>query len=236
MIRLKDTKFWKNYAKYDKIVEQSSMRSTVDGLIYWKLLNYFQFNKFLEIGIYQGLTTGLFFESNPEATVDAVDPVDNLDLFRAHYPEYLDQLNFIRKPFESTDVVFSGKYDFILVDGNHSYEHAMHDINKVLPLMDQTTVLAIDDYQHPGVSKALSELSAQLTDWVPFLRAEQTEFWHHISQDRGEFLDGLLVDPISKFIFIENILDNKNTICKARTVAALTDQIDLFDQCLQRYN
>ena len=64
MIPLQETRFWKNYSRYNTIVEKSSMRSTLDAIIYWKFLNYYKFKNFLEIGVYQGLTTGLFFESN----------------------------------------------------------------------------------------------------------------------------------------------------------------------------
>ena len=102
------TKFWQNYSRYDRIVEKSSMRSTVDAVIYWKLLNHYKFKNFLEIGVYQGLTTGLFFESNPDAQVDAVDPVDNLDLFREIYNKFVPQLNFINK--DSKEVKYTKHY------------------------------------------------------------------------------------------------------------------------------
>jgi hypothetical protein len=235
-MRFQDTRFWKNYHDYDRIVLQSSMRSTVDAIIYWRLLNYFKFNKFLEIGIYQGLTTGLFFEANPDATVIAIDPVNHLELFYKNYPEYQTQFTFINELSQSVDLG-NNMYDFILIDGDHSYEPAVSDILNCLPRLNTTGILAIDDYKMPGVASAIQDLYNLKTDWVPFLKSEQTEFWHHCSCNRDNFLDSLFTDPISKFIFIENIIDqHNNSVCSAKTLGIFTDQLEYFNMALQHYN
>jgi len=235
-MRFRDTRFWKNYNNYDRIVSKSSMRSTVDAIVYWRLLNHFKFDKFLEIGIYQGLTTGLFVESNPNATITAIDPVNHLELFYKNYPDYQTQFTFINESSQKIDLG-NNTYDFILVDGDHSYKAALDDILKCLPRLHTNSVLAIDDYKMPGVAAAIQDLYNLNTDWIPFLKAEQTEFWHHRSCDRGDFLDSLFIDPISKFIFIENIIDqHNNTVCSAKTLGIFTDQIEYFDMALQHYN
>lgn len=235
-MRFQDTRFWKNYSEYNRVVLNSSTRSTVDAVIYWRLLNYFKFNKFLEIGIYQGLTTGLVFEASPAAHVTAIDPTDRLALFYKNYPDYQSQFTFINQPSQHVEL---GKtmYDFILIDGDHSYEPVLADILKCLPRLHPSGVLAIDDYKLPGVAKAIEYLYNLKTDWVPFLRSEQTEFWHHRSCNRESFLDSLFTDPISKFIFIKNVVDqHSNTICSATTLGIFTDQTEYFDMALQHYN
>ena len=235
MKKFRDTKFWKNYSSYDKIVNESSMRSTVDAVIYWRLLNAFEFKSFLEIGVYQGLTTGLFFESSPLAVVTGVDPTDRLELFYQNYPECQKQFTFINQ--SSQDIKLHNCYDFILIDGDHSYESAAADIAICLPCLNTNGVLAIDDYKSVGVAKAIKDLYNLTSDWVPFLRAEQTEFWHHRSVDRSNFLDSLLTDDISKFIFIENKFDfYKNCVCTAKTLGIFTDYTDYFDLALKHYN
>lgn len=234
-MKFQDTKFWKNYQRYDRVVESSSMRSTIDGLIYWKLLTAFNCDNFLEIGVYQGLTTGLFFQSNPNAKVVAIDPFDRLDLFRAIYPEAQQNFHFIND--FSSNVQIKGTYDFILIDGDHSYASALQDIKSCLPLLSPTGILAIDDYKMPGVAKAITELYNCESGLVPFLKAEQSIFWHRASNDRGDFLDGLLVDPINKFVFIENETDQfGNVICCARTLGIFTDIIEYFDLALKHYH
>ena len=128
-------------------------------------------------------------------------------------------------------------YDFILIDGDHSYKPALDDILKCLPRLTTKGILAIDDYKMPGVASAIQDLYNLKTDWVPFLKSEQTEFWHHRSCDRGNFLDSLFTDPISKFIFVKNINDHQGTvICSAKTLGIFTDQIEFFDLVLKHYN
>lgn len=235
-MRFQDTKFWKNYPQYDRIVLNSSMRSTVDAIIYWRLLSNFKFNNILEIGVYQGLTSGLFFEANPDSYVTAVDPVDRLELFYKNYPEYQSRFKFFNESSQTVDLT-SSMYDFILIDGNHDYPQVKDDIEKFLPKLSPHGVLAIDDYKLPGVAKAIQHLYNLETDWVPFLRAEQTEFWHHRGCDRNIFLDSLFTDIISKFIFIENTQDQKNnTICSAKTLDILSDMTEFFDLALKHYN
>lgn len=235
-MKFQDSRFWLNYQKYDSIVGNSSMRSTIDGLIYWKLLTSFKFKKFLEIGVYQGLTTGLFFETNNDAEVLAVDPAGKLSLFYNLYPEHKNNLTFINEKSEDAKIP-DGLYDFILIDGDHSYEPAIHDIKSCLPRMSNNSILALDDYKLDGVQRAISDLHNMNTDWVPFLQAEQTQFWHHKSADRANFLDALLIDPISNFIFIENITDEYgNVICSAKTLNIFTNELDIFDSALKKYN
>jgi len=218
------------------MIEHSSMRSTVDAVAFWKLLTSDEFQTFLEIGCYQGLTTGLFFESNNNASVVAVDPVDRLSLFYKNYPEFQNQFTFIKQ--KSQDVEFNNQlYDFILVDGDHSYETAKQDILKSFECLKTTSVLAIDDFKFPGVAQAIQDLYNLNTDWVPFLQAEQTQFWHHKSCCREKFLDSLLTDSLSKFIFVENIVDHAgNTICSLKTLGIFTDVTEYFDLALKHYN
>ena len=231
-----NTNWWKNYSQYDKIVQQSSMRSTVDAIAYWRLLTKFKFTSFLEIGVYQGLTTGLFFEANNNATVVAIDPVNQLDLFYKNYANFQNQFTFINQKSQDVELG-TNTYDFILIDGNHSYYCAKNDIFKCLPLLTNSSILAIDDYKMPGVAQAIQDLYNTTSDWVPFLQAEQTQFWHHRSCDRGEFIDALFSDPISKFIFINNIVDHAgNTICSMKTLSIFTDVPEYYDLALKHYN
>jgi len=111
------------------------------------------------------------------------------------------------------------------------------DISNVMPALHINSIIAFDDYQMLSVSNALNVFRKLHPDWVPFLEAEQTQFWHHKSDRRDDFLDSLIADNIAKFIIVENYVDDfNNTVCKAKTISALTDEIDLFHQCLLRYD
>ena len=232
-----DTKFWKNYPKFDKIVGNSSMRSFADAVIYWKLFKEFNFNNVLEIGVFQGSTSALILEANKNSIVTAIDPIDHLDLFRELYPEYKSRFYFMNCKSEEASIASDEKFDFILVDGNHQYINVKHDATMAFKYCSTNSIIAFDDYKLDGVKETLLELKLLQPDWVPFLRTEQTEFWHHKSVDRGNFLDNLLIDSLTNYIFAYNVTDeNSNTILETKTLYALSNDYNLFDQLLKKYD
>jgi predicted O-methyltransferase YrrM len=227
----RQTKFWQNYNKFDKIVGNSSMRCTTDAIIYWKLFCHFNFRKILEIGVYQGLTSGLMLESS-DATLVGVDPKLRLDVFNSVFDEYHNRTTFINntsQDFETTE-----SFDFILIDGDHNVDVACHDLMKFAPLLTKSGVLAVDDYDVVMVPKTILKL--RKLGLVPLIQAQQTEFWHYPDQNRENFLNGLLTDKISKFILLFNMDLYGCTTLKAKTVEAFTDNMDLFDRALEIYN
>lgn len=232
MTLFRDSLFWKNYKQFDKIVNESSMRSTIDAIIYWRLFEKYKFSNILEIGVYQGLTTGLMLEaSSTVKKYTGIDPTLRLDLFENIWKNFLDVTTFYEQT--SQTFVFTEMYDFILIDGDHSYKTVLIDLLNTQKHLSPNGVLAIDDYARPEVAAAISSFKSQ-TNLVPFLQAEQTEFWHHPSVDRTDFLDNLFSDPINNFIFMYNINDGQ--ILKAKTLNVLTDNINFFDQVLEFYN
>ena len=236
-IKFKDTRFWKNYSAYDRAGSSLSMRATVDSLILWKLLTSFKFNNFLDIGTYQGLTAGLFLESCQDSRVTSIDMVDHLDLFRRLYPDYIDRFTFINQPSQTVDLK-NNLYDFIFLDGDTSYEGFSTDLKNCLPQLKTTGILAMDNNPAwAGRINAVNNLHNLKTDWVPFLKGSHSQFWHHRSVDRGEFLDSLFTDPISNFIFIRNTVDEyKNIICCATTLNIFTSTPKYFNLALQEFD
>jgi len=239
-MRFQDTRFWKNYSQYQKIVENSSARCTVDAVIYWKLLTYFQLDQAVEIGPFEGLTSGLILESNSNCKLLGIDPVDRLDLFRKYYPEYQDRFTFLNIPSQQVHLT-NEKFDFVLIDALWDYEYIKSDMQMFLPRLRKSGVISFSmiKSKHTSVEvlRAFDDLHNESTGWVPFLRTPQTEFWHHQSCDRSDFLDSLLTDPISKFIFIDNQLDEfGNTVCVAKSISMLTDHPEYFDLALKHYN
>lgn len=63
------------------------------------------------------------------------------------------------------DTLKEDVYDFVYIDGGHSYETVMHDYNKV----KDSKVIVFDDYHLPGVSQAVDEIFESLghskVDW-----------------------------------------------------------------------
>jgi predicted O-methyltransferase YrrM len=227
--------FWKNYNKYKKISGDSSTRGFVDAILFWKLLLAFPKKNILEIGCSQGLTTGLFFDLLPDSSVTSIDPVDRLDIFRSDHEQHLSNYRFILD--KSQKVTLDTTYDLILIDGDHSYCTCWQDIQNCWQHIDIDGIVAIDDYSMPGVAQAIDNLYNLHNDWVPFLQGIQTQFWHHRSQDKSQFLDDLLQDPIKHFILLENITDRqKNIVLQAKSIRMLTDNYEIFHKALEMYN
>ena len=51
-------------------------------------------------------------------------------------------------------------YDFVYIDGGHSYETVMHDYFMV----KESNVIVFDDYQITGVKKAIDEITSNLSN------------------------------------------------------------------------
>lgn len=236
MKSFRQTKFWKNYLDYEKISVDSSMRGFADGLLFWKLLTQFDYHKkILEIGSYQGQTTGLFFDSIPDARVISVDIVDRMDLFRSNYKEYTNRHQLLVMP--SQKAKFNESFDIVFIDGDHNHSPCQNDIMLALKHLNPNGLLILDDYNIPGVSAAIKDLYSMNCGWVPFMQGIQTQFWHHCSQNKNFFLDSLLVDPITNFLLIRNIQDHQNnSILQAECVRMLTDHYNIFDRALSMYN
>lgn len=234
-MKFSETITWKNYDLFHKVINRSSStRSTIDALILWKILKEFKPIKCLEVGIFQGLTSGLLLETLPDSTLVGIDPYPWLDVFESIYPtEVKSRFKLIVD--KSQNIKLHETYDFIFIDGDHSYEAVREDLINFLPRLKKNGILALDDYKLPGVKQAMSEVLSK-SKLVPFLQAEQTEYWHYVENDRSNFLDTLLTDIINKFIFLYNIKNSNYTILKAKTLEIFTNDLVLFNQALNLYD
>jgi len=52
------------------------------------------------------------------------------------------------------------KFDFVYIDGGHSYETVMHDY----AMLKESTVIVFDDYQIKGVKEAVDEIMSSIDD------------------------------------------------------------------------
>jgi len=135
------------------------------------------FNNFTmaEIGSYSGDSTEIFAKACNE--IYCIDPWQNgydpLDAASHLYPMHLVEKQFdslmelypnIQKFKMKSDVavkLFNDEYfDFVYVDGNHSYESVKEDIKAWLPKIKSNGWIAGHDYKnrhHPLVEKAVNE-------------------------------------------------------------------------------
>jgi hypothetical protein len=210
------------------------MRSTVDGYVYYKLITEFNFKNFLEIGFFEGQTAGLLAEvSATDAHVTCIDPVPNMDIFNQTMCDQFEKISLLQIPSQQFD--FSQVYDFIIVDGDKSYDMVSQDISNSLKSIDPAGLLLINEYQKYDVIQAIHDC-IDSTDWMPMIRTNQSMIFHHRSQDRSEFLDYKISNIANNFINFVNIHINGHVVLDIQTLPIFTDHPEYFDLALKHYN
>ena len=227
MKKFTQTKFWKNYNKFHIM-----MRCTTDAVVLWDFFKHFKFKDYLEIGIYQGSTSGLILECNPDINITGIDIKLNTDLF---YKIYGKQK---RTDFEHDSTTFDftkiNKFDLILIDGSHKEPDVKKDFINIMPHLLPNGVLIVDDVDWAGVSinrPLLNEMGLE-----PFLKIEQCELWHYINCDKSMYLDSLFTSTISKFLYINTFEEFNTTIVKIKSNKFFTDELNLTTTILNHYN
>lgn len=148
------------------------MRTTIDSLIVFYFLKYHKFQSILEIGFHKGQTASMIIDNSTKDTeIDFVDTnwtnniIDNL---------IIDKPNIRKYNCNSKDFSFN-KYDFINIDGDHSYEMAKTDIINSANNLNQNGILMIDDIFNAEVDRAIREL-VQDKLIIPVLKTNQQIF------------------------------------------------------------
>jgi predicted O-methyltransferase YrrM len=135
----------------------------------------------IEIGSFVGESTVLFAQSfkkviaiDPfEADYDPQDPTSYLFEFDNVYQTYLDRITvysnietLIMTSNEAVDILNQDHFDFVYIDGLHTYEGVKTDIQNYLPKVKKGGVIGGHDYtsQIPhlvGVYEAVNEMFGQ---------------------------------------------------------------------------
>jgi hypothetical protein len=151
---------------------------------------------------------------------------------------YKDQsrISFIKSDSRNLDLP-EHTYDFILIDGDHSYASANHDITTSLSLIKTDGIICVDDYIMEGVWKSINEQLTGQHGWVPFLMGPQSMFFHHESHRADDFLDIWLQEKgrdIVKF-FNHQLVFDKNVFHVQNCWIRYENTSDLI-QCMQYYD
>lgn len=124
---------------------------------------------YLEIGTYAGFSAAL-----AASVARSVTCLDRFDSQRFGFPVDVARTN-IKAPCPLTLIAgeaddearkLTGKYDAILIDGDHTYEAVSRNIASVLPLLRKRGVLLFHDdcVDFPGVSQAIAEYGWKLME------------------------------------------------------------------------
>lgn len=222
-----------NFRKYSEL--NILMRHCMDMFLFWKILKYLNPKTILEIGSSAGQTLGLMVEATEnQSTYTSVDiDFSKMGYFESKFP--LSNIQFIKS--DSTKVELTKKFDFIHIDGDHSYEYVMNDIFKCASLSHIDTILVIDDFELPDVDKAIDNFLLYQNDFVPFMRGHQCMFFHHQSQELDYFLDYAMYENNALDIFkIENINYKNFTVLEGKLLTCFEKYHHIFVELMENYD
>jgi hypothetical protein len=168
-MKFHEMQIYKNINKF-----QPNTRNFLDLLAIQKLLNLIDVKNILEIGYREGLLFGVMYESSgPNTSLTSCDITYSFDVFRKLFP--LKKDCFFHQ-CKSIELSIEKIYDFIVIDGDHSYE----TISAELLLVDQwatdDSIILVDDHHYTGVGKALTEF-VQNSNFAPVLIGPQQVFF-----------------------------------------------------------
>lgn len=241
--------FWKNYnvwhnhlnsdvlipANFSSSTSNSTMRCASDSVVLWEFFQHFKFKNFLEIGIYEGATSGLIWEANDKKiSITGIDihPIRS-NTFSNLYPAAK------RNDYISDSSVFDfanlNVFDLILIDGNHDEDFVKKDIVNTLSKITKDGVIILDDKDLEGVKK--NRFILENSDYVPFLELEQCELWHHKSNNRSEFLDYLCLESnLRTFLYVYNLETENYTVTKVKSTWVFNEDLEITHNILKKYS
>jgi predicted O-methyltransferase YrrM len=210
------------------------MRYPNDMFLLWKTCEYFKPKSILEIGFFAGQSLGIIIEaSGPDAHFTSVDTSYRLrDTFDHLFPSTNGKFMSI----DSKDIELNEQFDFVHIDGDHSYEYVLNDVNKVLPLLHTNSIICMDDFKLPDVAKVIKEQLLGQNNFVPFISGDQEMFFHHVGHIADEFLDTWIQDRATNFIYFHNWDYHGYTLLESKTPILFVENQSMFLQALEFYN
>lgn len=204
----------------------------------WKTTEYFQPRSVLEIGSFAGQTLGLLYEaSNSNSYIHSIDiNLSRLVVFQNLFPDN----NVTFSKIDSMLFEPAGRYDLIHVDGDHDYEHAYNDIHKSLSMVQDNSIIIVDDYEKSwlGVPNAIEDLLLGQHGFVPFMVGDASAFFHRETHDAEHFLDEWIQDRAQNFMHFHNIDFYGYTVLRPHFVSQsvlTSDMPGLFSRSLNLF-
>lgn len=148
-----------------KQLARLSSRTRNEGKFLYQVLSEFQPETALELGTHLGIGTLYQLAGAPDCRFMTIEGAEELaQLVRenwlqiplSRYPElYVGQFDEVLPNILSPDI----RLDYILIDGNHSYEPTLRYFRMLLPYLNPGGIMIFDDiYWSSGMKKAWDEI------------------------------------------------------------------------------
>ena len=159
----------------------------------------------VEIGVAEGLNSKRMLDEFENLTLIGIDPFEGYKdwwgyvsaeymseretLAKENLKDHIESNRFtlLKKYSDSAlEDLEDGKYDFVYVDGDHSYEWALHDMNKYWNKVKDGGILCGHDRSLDGVRKALEEFTATIDKNFTASENPQQDSWYIIKTGSNE--------------------------------------------------
>jgi predicted O-methyltransferase YrrM len=116
-----------------------------------------EFKRGVEIGLAWGMSAMAYLETQDSKLI-SIDLNDNMQKSEGLKKVFGDQWEFIVGDSNTTLAGLSGKFDWIYIDGDHSYEIVKQDLVAAHKKLAKGGMIVCDDYGNPcGVKQAVDE-------------------------------------------------------------------------------
>ena len=177
-----DGHYFKNYHKFKET------RTILDALV---LTNYLQWNqtctKFFEIGVYKGANFAIAVEAKDNMECLLVDP--DFTFFDSCIPAKLKtQATCLQIYSKDIDYSKLPAMDFISWDGDPNHPTPTSDLQNLMPITHEDTVIQLSYVNHPDTDYSRQFLKD--TKWIKWLELDNSELYARC--DLQDFINKLL--------------------------------------------
>ena len=141
-----------------KIEIKTDLQMNLNALIH--LSKNFQPESYLEIGVQEGNSLNLVIEHSKKLNKIVLCDTwqgefggtsrGSNEHIKNRFKNHLDKITFLDGDSKLQIPKLTEKFDLIHVDGDHSYEGAMLDLNNCFNLLNKDGFLVFDDITHPS--------------------------------------------------------------------------------------
>lgn len=165
----------------------------------YKIFKKYNKKSMAEIGVRFGYSLYAFCHANPDLEYDGFDIINgghggqmNIDTFEyvknkipSEFPNA--KINLHHSNTQILNNLIDKKYDYIHIDGDHSYNGCYHDMEISYKSCNKGAIIHLDDYSHTAVP----DVKRAIDDWI---KNNSDKILNHYYEPslRGEYIIELL--------------------------------------------
>ncbi|MFN2394365.1 MAG: O-methyltransferase [Bacteroidales bacterium] len=132
-----------------RILARNSLQEKRFILLFYRMIQFFNYQTILELGTSLGLTAACMGKANPAIHIDTIEGAKPVAAIAKNFFQNAGMNNILLHEgnFDAilTDVIQNTEYDLIYIDGNHREEKLLHYFHTLTEHISPKGVMIIDD-------------------------------------------------------------------------------------------